>query len=301
MGAFLDAAYAVLAREGRPMTAREITDAAQASGVLQSMGRTPSQTMKSKLSTDILRRKERSRFMRSSQGRFALRQWTSTVPEFVAPRYKRALFDESIVAIPAAVLRDYCPVNGLYRGRIDYRGLVGQSVVVRRSEAEVCAELIQLVSVFLVWHRGRLLTYKRTRRLPEERLHHFYSAIFGGHLNPEDMPTLFDFSDPQQARPWLERELREELQVPRSTALRFAYRGLLYDDTVAVSRQHLGIVFDVCLPDRPVTIGEGPMDVRIGERGFLVDPRFEDLQTVSGRLGDFENWSRLLIRSEVSS
>ena len=42
---FLDAAEAVLRRSGKPMTAREITDAALREGLLRTAGKTPEATM----------------------------------------------------------------------------------------------------------------------------------------------------------------------------------------------------------------------------------------------------------------
>src|SRR5437899_91386 len=54
VGEFLRAAYEVLKKENRPLSAREIADLAVERGELKSDGKTPFQTMKSKLSTEIL-------------------------------------------------------------------------------------------------------------------------------------------------------------------------------------------------------------------------------------------------------
>src|SRR5207249_12066340 len=88
MGDFLTAAYQVLKMKGSPLTATEITSAAVESNLLDSHGLTPWQTMKSKLSTDILNRGDKSKFMRSDAGRFALREWKGTIAEHVADRYQ---------------------------------------------------------------------------------------------------------------------------------------------------------------------------------------------------------------------
>ena len=58
------------------------------------------------------------------------------------------------------------------------------------------------------------LTYKRTKRLPESRLHGFYSFAFGGHLNPNDLKPLLNIFDPELAAPLLLREsLEKELRI----------------------------------------------------------------------------------------
>jgi predicted NUDIX family phosphoesterase len=65
------------------------------------------------------------------------------------------------------------------------------------------------------------------------------------------------------------------------------YRGLLYDDSRDVSKQHLGIAYDVFLDSS---------QFEIGERGFLMDAKFETLEQVVSRREEFENWSWILIR-----
>ena len=116
MGIFLKAAYEVLAKEKRPLGAPEITRIAIREGSLKSSGKTPSQTMKARLSTEILRRGSDSVFMRVEKGKFALREWKEAWHEHVAQRFQKALFDEEIVVFPAASLTKYVPHSGLHPG-----------------------------------------------------------------------------------------------------------------------------------------------------------------------------------------
>ena len=113
MAKYLEAAAIVLGEAQEPLTAEEITRRALDSGVLVSQGKTPSQTMKSKLSTDILRRRDRSIFMRADQGLFALRYWKSDLDEYIAPRFKKALLDEQAVVFDVALLETYGIAVGL--------------------------------------------------------------------------------------------------------------------------------------------------------------------------------------------
>jgi len=291
VGQFLKAAYDVLKKENRALSALEIAEIALRDGTLRSDGKTPSQTMKSKLSTEILRRGVGSPFMRVAKGKFALREWGDLVAEHVADRFQKALFDEDIVVFPTTSLRKYVRVPGLYSGAFDHGALVSECQPMRRREAEESFEVIQLVSVFIVRNESRFLTYKRTKRLPENRLHGFYSISFGGHLNPNDIKPLLNIFDPDLATPLLLRELGEELRLAYDNVPVLEYRGLLYDDSREVSRQHLGVTYDVTLPDA---------GFEIGERGFLVDAKFESLDQVLARKSEFENWSVLLMEEELS-
>ena len=160
----------------------------------------------------------------------------------------------------------------------------------QRRKAEEDYTVIQLVSVFIVRYQDKYLTYKRAKRLPESRLHGFYSLSFGGHLNPDDLRPLLNIFDPKLATPLLLRELGEELKLDRLNPPVLQYRGLLYDDSRDVSRQHLGITYDVFLTT----------DVyEIGERGFLIDAKYETIREMLARKEEFENWSLLLIDEEL--
>lgn len=289
MGNFLKAAYQVLSEKQTPMSAQEIVEFALKENALKTIGKTPWQTMKSKLSTDILKHKNNSPFMRSAAGKFALREWEGKVSEHKAERFTKALFDEDIVVFKASSLNKYISRIGLNTGTIDSRSLLAECFPKRRRQAEEDLDVIQLVSFYIVRFKDAYLTYKRTKRLPESRLHGYYSMGFGGHLNPDDLPPLFSFSEPDQVLESVIRELREELRLDQEPSISF--RGVLYDDSKEVSRQHLGIVYDVGLHSR---------NYEIGERGFLMDPKFETLQEILKRSKDFENWSVLIAKEELS-
>ena len=291
MSQFLDAAYQVLKMSGQPLSPRQITTLALEKSLIATVGKTPWQTMKSKLSIDILKHSESSVFMRTSQGLFGLREWKDgNLNEYVADRFKKSLLDEEVVVFPATSLCKYIPHPGLYLSTIQNgRELISECRPMLRREAEEDFTVIQLVSVFLVRYGERYLTYKRTKRLPESRLHGYYSMIFGGHLNPGDIPSLFNLFDPREGRAFIDRELREEIRLPENEAPLLIYRGLLYDDSRDLSRQHLGIVYEVVLKSQKY---------QIGERGFLMDSKFETLEQIFARQEDFENWSLLMLSHE---
>jgi predicted NUDIX family phosphoesterase len=285
---FLEAAEEVLREHGSPLDPATIVDKAINQGVLQTSGATPSQTMKAKLSTDVLNKKSGSRFKRTGKNLFGLREWTS-IPEFIADRFQKALLDEDIVVFDRRILRDYFPSDGITHLDPD----LGQELIVntfpmQRAEAEESFEVVQLVSQFLVVYDGRIAAHKRTRRLPESRLHGAYSILFGGHLNPDDIAPLFSPFDPINGPQYITRELSEEVRITGADpALELV--GAIYDPRREVSKQHLGVLYTVRVPSNA--------SIEIGERGFLQQLSFESTDQLGERIDEFENWSELVYRS----
>lgn len=287
---FLEAAHKVLLDTGRPMTAAEILHESRSKGLLVTEGKTPLKTLNARIAVDILRFKAQSRFMRSDGSRYALREWAGRVQERIVPRRTIALVDEEVLAFDALRLRRFMEKNGFKRGDDTHQELLASCFSVRRAEAEARYDIIQLISVYVVRHMQEFLTYKRTRRLPEGRLHDRYSCFFGGHLTAMDLMPLFRFSDPEQALFLLDRELSEELRLSKKPES-MNFRGLLYDPRTDVSKQHIGIVFCVDVADQKFTIGE---------KGFLTDAKFETVAQMKARLSQFENWSEYLIEHELA-
>jgi predicted NUDIX family phosphoesterase len=289
MSQFLDAAERLLGETRTPLSAEDLTTRAVEAGLLTSTGKTPAQTMKSKLSMDILADPEGSRFIRVSKGTFGLRSWlTDGTLEYRAERYRKALLEEDVVVFPLDLVRRHVQGSGL-------QAEIGATVFreafrsMKRRHAEEDTSVVQLVSVFLVRFGASFLTYKRTKRLPEQRLHGAYSMFFGGHITPDDIGLMFDAFEPATSATFLERELLEELSFPKGGVPPVTYKGLLYDPSTPVSTQHLGIAFDVWMKSE---------QFEIGERGFLTDARFETLHEIERRLFQFENWSVRLLEFE---
>lgn len=285
MSSYLVAAKTVLGEFDTPLSAQEITERALVLGLIQTNGRTPSHTMKSKLSTDIVERGSGSDFMRTEPGRFALRSWHNRYVEFVAKRHEQSPIDEDVLVFNRDRLSEFIKSPGLETDNRDLAAVFRAAFSMPRVEAEDDTSVIQLVSFYVVSHLGLILTHKRTRRLPESRLHGFYSIGFGGHLNPDDVPTLFlnQLTDATTAYPFLNRELEEELILPTAPEMKF--EGLLYDDSRPVSRQHIGLVYSIEVDSD---------EFEIGERGFLTDAKFESTDQIQERIDDFENWSQLI-------
>lgn len=283
---FLDIAERYLKSEKKPLSAREITTLAIRDGILKTQGKTPWQTMKSKLSTDILTHGECSRFKRVFQGVFSLRALEAE--EYVATRFQKNKLDETIAVIPKEKLTELIPRAGFWKRAINRQKLAHLAKPMLRRDAEETYDVIQLVSVFLVLYEGMYLTHMRSARLPESRLHGQYSMMLGGHLSIEDFSqlTLDLFSDENDLSDctYILRELSEELIL--NTDPKVSPVGFIYDESRDVSRQHLGIIYLVELPR---------LSYEIGERGFLLNSKMEDIDQIRARRMDFENWSWILM------
>ena len=181
MGHFLNVAYKVLNTVGKPLSPEEITAVGLEKGWLVTKGKTPIESMRARLSTDILAKRDESLFMRTTSGTFGLKVWAKREPEYIAPRFKKSLMEEDIVVFPISSLRKYIPEPGLHTILPKNRNsLIAELRPMRRSLAENDFGVIQLVSAFIIRYGDKYLTYKRTKRLPESRLHVWYSIPFGG-------------------------------------------------------------------------------------------------------------------------
>lgn len=283
---FLEIAEKYLFSEKKPLSAREITSLAIRDGILKTQGKTPWQTMKSKLSTDILTHGENSKFKRVFQGVFSLR--TRDEEEYVATRFKKNKLDETIAVIPRGKLIELIPRQGFWKKAVNRKKLSHLAEPMLRREAEETYDVVQLVSVFVVVHEGMYLTHMRSARLPESRLHGEYSMMLGGHLSVEDFSqlTLDLFSDENDLSDctYILRELSEELILKTDPKVKPI--GFIYDESREVSRQHLGIVYLVELEK---------LSYEIGERGFLLNAKMESIDQIKARRPEFENWSWILM------
>lgn len=282
---YLEVAEQLLAEKQKPLSAREIVVLAIEKGLIRSEGKTPWQTMKSKLSTDILTNGQNSKFMRAAQGLFALRVFDNA--EFIAIRFKKNKLDEDIAVIRLTDLNRLIPKPGYFQTGIDRNQISTMVQPMRRGQAEEDFTVVQLVSVFIVHYNGTFLTHMRSARLPESRLHGEYSLMLGGHLAIEDFSqlTLDLFAEDSLSDcSYILRELSEELVLQTDPIVE--PRGYLYDVSREVSKQHLGLVYFVDLPEKKF---------QIGERGFLMNAVFEEPAAIRERIHQFENWSAIIL------
>ncbi len=173
------------------------------------------------------------------------------------------------------------PVNGV----IDFDDELWQNILKRsefvlRQEAETSRYYKQLIPYIYLLNDGRVLSYRRTPKGKEKRLHSLCSIGFGGHINPVDNDADIRAVVFKTAV----REIEEELGLLLGED-RFSIRGFLNDDDNPVGFVHYGLVLRVILdPDELRQIKE---EDAISSLGFL-----ELGSNLEGC--EYETWSVLL-------
>jgi predicted NUDIX family phosphoesterase len=189
--------------------------------------------------------------------------------------------DELVLVVPRdRVVRDLgggAPWLGIRPAGEDELGdLIRRSgTFLPRSRAEADEAWKQVIPYPVLRDGDRWFLMRRTRAGGDIRLHDRYSIGVGGHVNPEDGGLDGDLSIA------LRREWLEELAVDFVPA--FAFVGLLNDDTTAVGRVHVGLVYEADAAGRPVAIRETEK----------LSGSFVAAEAVEAVADDLETWSRL--------
>ena len=268
---------------GRPLTARAIINELVDRGEAAPGGATPWKTIGSRLAVDI-RTNAGSHFMRVGRGMYALRAWSDLISVDV-PRRRVNPLDEDILVVGQEVLQGLKAGSNGALLDIHYRDLLAAARPFRRIKAEEDQAIVQLIPSFLIFEENRVLSFKRTKKTPEQRLHDTFSIVFGGHLQSEDSPALFADDDDEVER-FLFRELHEELAFDPPYR-RSKYVGVLHLEDTAFERQHAGIVFAVDL--EPGTV------VQSMEPGYHSTLRFVPWEGIAASPVMEDRWSATCI------
>lgn len=235
----------VLLANARPLTAHRIASEINLRSNVILGGATPWKTVGARLAVDI-RQNAESKFKRAGSGLYGLACW-SDMQEVLVPARKINPMNEEILAVPSPVMRMMEQLGssfGIYP--IHYSSILASAVIVNRSEAERRDDLVQIIPSFIINRGDEILSFKRTKKTPESRLHDSFSIMFGGHLQANDVPSLFD-GETHMEQEFLFRELREELLLTPGIE-RTEYVGVIHLDANPFERQHAGVVFKVDIP-----------------------------------------------------
>lgn len=298
---FIWAAEETLRRIGRPMSAREIYSEARAAGLFSDglQGKTPEQTMKSKLSTHIVRHGDRSRFVRTSPGRFFLRELVLTEEIYDAPRWGPPPSHEIVTVFPSGAIKGAGAFQGLSLDFADlYSALFTSGICIGmpRTQAELTEAYKQVIAYVLVRRGDAFLAYRRgVYNRTADMLRGADCIGFGGHVSEDDRSLLS--SDDAGIIEAAARELSEELKLPPVDVARLARGqglrtvGIINDDSSAVGRRHLAVVIEYTVSD------DASWDKP--ERGEESITKLRWIGPESGvlNLDDFEYWSQLCFRA----
>lgn len=296
---YLIAAEVILRRENRPLSARELVDHAIADRLLPNAtwSKTPQKSMQARLSMHILLRGEESTFVRTSSGRFFLRDLLQEDEgQRVVRSFDLALTRERVLCIP----------RHSYEGILTFQGIAddaesllqnlivdGQTVYLPRVNAENNPEHKQVVTYTIIQYQNYVLSFQRGQF---SRVASFLKGArcigFGGHVTEADA-DIFGYTD-FGIRACAVREIEEELRRPLSDLQinqnDLEVLGILNDDSSDVGRKHVAVVMRYWVDDwqRWRSVREGETSVR----------KLEWTNFASGDIdiNEFEYWSQICFR-----
>jgi predicted NUDIX family phosphoesterase/dephospho-CoA kinase len=296
---FLRVAELLFDRYREPMTARQLVDRAIGNKMLDSAGKTPWQTMKAKLSVDIRKRGDASRFVRTGPGLFYLRRLMGAEDQiFEATPVTPPVSREQVLVFPSELLDSTERFQGItqeWEPLVD--PLLGRAAHhLDRLEAEQIDDQKQVLTYIMVTRGSEVACYERgAYNRVEDFLRGLSCVGFGGHvqLGDHDLTDASNYGLLRSAA----RELSEELQLPPADAARLdALEGLhivgaLNDDSSPVGRRHFAFVlkYEVARPEDWDNLQRGEKSIN---KLRWIDPTSPDLP-----LEQFEYWSQLCLRT----
>ncbi len=312
---FLQVAYQLFQRLRQPMTPIELVDRGIQEGLFSDKraGKTPHQTMKSKLSVHIRRNGNASIFVRTAPGRYYLRELRSAqkkLPLFdVIDSASTTIYNaeplhvppshESVLVFPAKVLDGLGRFQGIRRSGDNLSKKLLRPTVCRhipRLVAEDDESYKQVLTYIIVTRREEILAFRRgVFNRVEDYLRGSMCIGFGGHVSETDL-SLFNADRDLGLIDSAIRELSEELSIPDKDLQRLkALRGIkivgaLNDDSSPVGRRHFAFVLRYEVSDDP-----GWDHPTRGEKS-VTQLRWLDLGSPTFKFREFEYWSQLCLR-----
>jgi predicted NUDIX family phosphoesterase/dephospho-CoA kinase len=306
---YLWVAETVLQKHKRPLSARELVNYGLEDGLFPATGlsQTPQKSMQARLSLDILHN-DQSRFVRTSRGRFLLREHlgeatrdelsfeNSKLSVYTANRRVPTDPKEFVLCTPEKHYSKYIGFQGIGRiglnDPLDFLTAAG-TLYLPRTFAETMNEFKQIVTYTVIQHQSKVLSFRRgLYNRAATFLRGAHCIGFGGHVSEEDN-TLFSFDD-FGIRQNATREIWEELMLPEGrpniAPQSLEYLGVLNDDSSDVGVRHLAIVLRYWVQDwaqwKNVSRGEASIN------------RLRWVNTVGEPidLAEYEYWSQLVIR-----
>lgn len=165
---------------------------------------------------------------------------------------------------------------------------------VERATAEQDETIKQVIPyVVLMNADNHVLTYSRTKKGGDSRLHSKFSIGFGGHINPhdgEDNILVAAILRELEEELVLDDTLREDIETDVLHP-----SALIYDNSNEVGRVHFGLVYviDTCYDEQTVLTNDQSIST----------PTFKSLKgikdDIKSKRTEFENWSKLIIEAKI--
>ena len=197
-------------------------------------------------------------------------------------------FDEQIIVASRELLFDN--EKNAFNGFLSKNDVQGEEIfntfknyeVKRRGDMEEDPSYKQLISYCLLENENdEILVYQRLSGGGEERLHGQSSVGVGGHMNN----VVGADSINEVLRVNAQRELNEEVGLSEDRSQNMEYIGFINDDTNAVGKVHIGVVFKIKVKSSDVEVRETDT-LKIN---WVSQDEINDLN-------HFESWSALILK-----
>lgn len=197
-------------------------------------------------------------------------------------------FDEQIIVVSRELLFDN--EKNTFNGFLSKNDVQGEEIfntfknyeVKRRGDMEEDPSYKQLISYCLLENENdEILVYQRLSGGGEERLHGQSSVGVGGHMNN----VVGADSINEVLRVNAQRELNEEVGLSEDRSQNMEYIGFINDDTNAVGKVHIGVVFKIKVKSSDVEVRETDT-LKIN---WVSQDEINDLN-------HFESWSALILK-----
>ncbi len=261
--------------------------------------------MQARLSMDILSKGRRSKFLRTSRGRFYLRElYTDSSSELDGPMLteytaiRRAPSDpsENVLVTPHSSYSSVLTFQGISTSfKTILESLINDRKLtyLHRTEAETNLNYKQFVTYTIIQNKSKILAFRRGRYNRAASFLRGAQCIgFGGHVTEEDS-NLLTFND-RGIRANAAREISEEISFkggrPNINPDEMEFLGILNDDSSDVGVRHVGIILRYWAPD--TEDWQHPMR---GEAS-VTQLRWIETQGSEIDLLEFEYWSQICLR-----
>jgi len=164
--------------------------------------------------------------------------------------------EELVFAFPTKELWNLLTYKeqGLIYGSSDVlKMIVRKGMFRKRNELEEDPSFKQIIPYAVISHKDSFFLFKRTSGQTEKRLLDLFSLGVGGHMNPGSSmePEEHYLIDE------LKRELFEEVRLLNDcSAEDVEFIGFINDDTIPVSRVHIGLLYNIRVSNKDVYVSE---------------------------------------------
>ena len=164
--------------------------------------------------------------------------------------------EELVFAIPVKELWKllaYKELGLIYTKSDSLKTIVRKGLFRKRNELEEDPSFKQIIPYAVISHKDSFLLFKRSSGQTEKRLQNLYSLGMGGHMNPGNSM----FPEEKYLVDQLKRELFEEVRFINGCLIEdIEFIGFINDDTIPVSRVHLGLLYNIRLSSKDVLVSE---------------------------------------------